>query len=157
MSSLFVDRSAVSAQHLSVLLHGQGLRGPAAGVPDDQRLHLHCSIQPQYPGGSFQLNFTSINSANTYYSLPAVNHSAHFLFPSTEPAHQGSYSCVYHLFVFSHNFSSESRLLSVSVTGELLHFIRLYKVYIYNNAGYLRVRCFTMNRSMKQSHPLHYI
>ncbi|KAJ4922668.1 hypothetical protein JOQ06_029520 [Pogonophryne albipinna] len=53
---------------------------------------ISCSIQPQYPGGSFQLNFTSINSANTYYSLPAVNHSAHFLFPSAEPAHQGSYS-----------------------------------------------------------------
>ncbi|KAI9531393.1 hypothetical protein NQZ68_041832 [Dissostichus eleginoides] len=77
---------------------------------------ISCSIQPQLPGGSFQLNFTSINSANNYYSLPAVNHSAHFLFPSAEPAHQGSYSCIYHLFVFSHNFSSESRLLSVSVT-----------------------------------------
>ncbi|KAF3848463.1 hypothetical protein F7725_014960, partial [Dissostichus mawsoni] len=48
--------------------------------------------------------------------MPAVNHSAHFLFPSADPAHQGSYSCVYHLFVFSHNFSSESRLLSVTVT-----------------------------------------
>ncbi|KAI9535762.1 hypothetical protein NQZ68_040731 [Dissostichus eleginoides] len=80
---------------------------------------ISCSIQPQYPGGSFQLNFTSINSANNYYSLPAVNHSAHFLFPSAEPAHQGSYSCVYHVFVFSHNFSSESRLLSVSVTGHI--------------------------------------
>ncbi|KAF3839055.1 hypothetical protein F7725_017772, partial [Dissostichus mawsoni] len=67
---------------------------------------ISCSIQPQYPGGSFQLNFTSINSANTYYSEPAVNHSAHFLFPAAEPAHQGSYSCVYH-----------SRLLSVTVTG----------------------------------------
>ncbi|KAL3041150.1 hypothetical protein OYC64_019374 [Pagothenia borchgrevinki] len=78
---------------------------------------ISCSIQPQYPGGSFQLNFTSINSANTYYSLPAVNHSAHFLFPSAEPAHQGSYSCVYHVFVFAHNFSSESRLLSVSITA----------------------------------------
>ncbi|KAF3834553.1 hypothetical protein F7725_027117 [Dissostichus mawsoni] len=77
---------------------------------------ISCSIQPQYPGGSFLLNFTSINSANTYYSEPAVNHSAHFLFPSAEPAHQGNYSCVYHLFVFSHNFSSESRLLSVTVT-----------------------------------------
>ncbi|KAI9540720.1 hypothetical protein NQZ68_038391 [Dissostichus eleginoides] len=77
---------------------------------------ISCSIQPQYPGGSFQLNFTSINSANNYYSEPAVNHAAHFLFPSAEPAHQGNYSCFYHLFVFSQNFSSESRLLSVSVT-----------------------------------------
>ncbi|KAI9520270.1 hypothetical protein NQZ68_020170 [Dissostichus eleginoides] len=78
---------------------------------------ISCSIQPQYPGGSFQLNFTSINSANNYYSEPAVNHSAHFLFPAAEPAHQGSYSCVYHVSAYSQDFSSESRLLSVTVTG----------------------------------------
>ncbi|KAL3048619.1 hypothetical protein OYC64_007216 [Pagothenia borchgrevinki] len=77
---------------------------------------ISCSIQPQYPGGSFQLNFTSINSANNYYSEPAVNHSAHFLFPAAEPAHQGNYSCVYHVSAFSQDFSSESRLLSVTVT-----------------------------------------
>ncbi|XP_042345412.1 scavenger receptor cysteine-rich type 1 protein M130-like [Plectropomus leopardus] len=74
-----------------------------------------CSIQPQYPGGSFQLTFTSINSAQKY-TQPAVNHSANFLFPDAEPAHQGSYSCVYHILVFSHNFSSESRLLSLTVS-----------------------------------------
>ncbi|KAM6932171.1 scavenger receptor cysteine-rich type 1 protein M130-like [Lycodopsis pacificus] len=73
-----------------------------------------CSIQPQYPGGSFQLTFTASNSAHKY-AQPAVNHSAHFLFAAAEPAHQGSYSCVYHLYVFSHNFSSESRLLSLTV------------------------------------------
>ncbi|XP_075935013.1 scavenger receptor cysteine-rich type 1 protein M160-like [Anarhichas minor] len=73
-----------------------------------------CSIQPQYPGGSFHLTFTSSNSADNY-TQPAVNHSAHFLFPAAEPAHQGSYSCVYHLYVFNHNFSSESRLLSITV------------------------------------------
>ncbi|KAI9532461.1 hypothetical protein NQZ68_031985, partial [Dissostichus eleginoides] len=78
---------------------------------------ISCSIQPQYPGGSFQLNFTSINSANTYDTQPAVNHSAHFLFPAAEPAHQGSYSCVYHVSAVSQDFSSESRLLSVTVTG----------------------------------------
>ncbi|XP_034073824.1 antigen WC1.1-like [Gymnodraco acuticeps] len=83
---------------------------------------ISCSIQPQYPGGSFQLNFTSINSASNYYSETAVNHSAHFLFPAAEPAHQGSYSCVYHVSAFSQDFSSESRLLSVTVTGELLEF-----------------------------------
>ncbi|XP_034080277.1 uncharacterized protein LOC117551474 [Gymnodraco acuticeps] len=77
---------------------------------------ISCSIQPQYPGGSFQLNFTSINSASNYYSETAVNHSAHFLFPAAEPAHQGSYSCVYHVSAFSQDFS-ESRLLSVTVTG----------------------------------------
>ncbi|XP_034092857.1 scavenger receptor cysteine-rich type 1 protein M130-like [Gymnodraco acuticeps] len=35
----------------------------------------------------------------------------------SEPAHQVTNSCVYHLFVFSHNFSSESRLLSVTLSG----------------------------------------
>ncbi|XP_037652400.1 scavenger receptor cysteine-rich type 1 protein M130-like [Sebastes umbrosus] len=75
---------------------------------------ISCSIQPQYPGGSFQLNFTSSTSALNYIE-PAVNHSAHFLFPAAEPAHQGSYSCVYHVYVFSHNFSSESRLISLTV------------------------------------------
>ncbi|KAK5924461.1 hypothetical protein CgunFtcFv8_001324 [Champsocephalus gunnari] len=73
---------------------------------------ISCSIQPQYPGGSFLLSSSTDN-----YTQPAVNHSAHFLFPAAEPAHQGNYSCVYHLFVFSHNFSSESRLLSVTVTA----------------------------------------
>ncbi|XP_053197812.1 scavenger receptor cysteine-rich type 1 protein M130-like [Scomber japonicus] len=76
---------------------------------------ISCSVQPQYPGGSFQLTFTSSNT--TYnYTQPAVNHSADFLFPAADPAHQGNYSCVYGVYVFSHNFSSESRLLSLTVT-----------------------------------------
>ncbi|KAK5910503.1 hypothetical protein CesoFtcFv8_004331 [Champsocephalus esox] len=73
---------------------------------------ISCSIQPQYPGGSFLLSSSTHN-----YTQPAVNHSAHFLFPAAEPAHQGNYSCVYHVSAFSQNFSSESRLLSVTVTG----------------------------------------
>ncbi|XP_029941750.1 uncharacterized protein LOC115383708 [Salarias fasciatus] len=78
---------------------------------------ISCSIQPQYPGGSFQLTFTSSNTS--YKSTqPAVNHSAHFLFPAAEPAHRGNYSCVYHLHVFGHDFWSESRLLSLSVSGK---------------------------------------
>ncbi|XP_078017999.1 scavenger receptor cysteine-rich type 1 protein M130-like [Epinephelus lanceolatus] len=84
---------------------------------------ISCSIQPQYPGGSFQLTFTSSNSTHNY-TQPAVNHSAYFLFPEAEPAHQGSYSCVYHLYVFSHNFSSESRLLSVTVSDPTPFIIR---------------------------------
>ncbi|XP_038590423.1 uncharacterized protein LOC119914948 [Micropterus salmoides] len=76
---------------------------------------ISCSIQPQYPGGSFQLAFTSSITSH-YYTQPAVNHSAHFLFPAAEPAHQGSYSCVYHVHVFSHDFSSESRRLSLTVS-----------------------------------------
>ncbi|XP_059208618.1 scavenger receptor cysteine-rich type 1 protein M160-like [Centropristis striata] len=75
---------------------------------------ISCSIQAQYPGGSFQLTFSSSNSAQNF-TQPAVYHSAHFLFPAAEPAHQGSYSCVYHVHVFSHDFSSESRQLSLTV------------------------------------------
>lgn len=76
---------------------------------------ISCFIQPQYPGGSFQLTFNKAYK----HTQAAVNHSAHFLFPAAEPAHQGNYSCVYHVHVFFHNFSSESRLLSVTVSGNL--------------------------------------
>ncbi|XP_067451818.1 scavenger receptor cysteine-rich type 1 protein M130-like [Thunnus thynnus] len=85
---------------------------------------ISCSVQPQYPGGSFQLTFTSSNTAHNY-TQPAVNHSADFLFPAADPAHQGSYSCVYGVYVFDHNFSSESRLLSLTVTDPTVHIIRL--------------------------------
>ncbi|XP_038589006.1 uncharacterized protein LOC119914078 [Micropterus salmoides] len=88
---------------------------------------ISCSIQPQYPGGSFQLAFTSFITSHNY-TLPAVNHSAHFLFPAAEPAHQGSYSCVYHVHVFSHDFTSESRRLSLTVsdpTGLLIKVVVL--------------------------------
>ncbi|XP_044199826.1 uncharacterized protein LOC122975443 isoform X1 [Thunnus albacares] len=85
---------------------------------------ISCSVQPQYPGGSFQLTFTSSNTAHNY-TQPAVNHSADFLFPAADPAHQGSYSCVYGVYVFDHNFFSESRLLSLTVTDPTVHIIRL--------------------------------
>ncbi|XP_053197808.1 scavenger receptor cysteine-rich type 1 protein M130-like [Scomber japonicus] len=85
---------------------------------------ISCSVQPQYPGGSFQLTFTSSNTAYNY-TQPAVNHSADFLFPAADPAHQGNYSCVYGVYVFSHNFSSESRLLSLTVTGPKVFIITL--------------------------------
>ncbi|XP_074517822.1 scavenger receptor cysteine-rich type 1 protein M130-like [Sebastes fasciatus] len=80
----------------------------------DSTFTISCSVQPQYPGGSFHLTFTSSTSALNY-TQPAVNHSAHFLFPAAEPAHQGSYRCVYHVYVFSHDFFSESRLISLTV------------------------------------------
>ncbi|KAM9343950.1 scavenger receptor cysteine-rich type 1 protein M130-like [Pholidichthys leucotaenia] len=85
-------------------------------VPKGSSFTISCSIQPQYPGGSFQLTFTSSDEAHNL-TQPAVNHSADFLFAAAEPAHQGSYSCVYHVYIFSHNFSSESGLLSVTVPG----------------------------------------
>ncbi|XP_067433395.1 scavenger receptor cysteine-rich type 1 protein M160-like isoform X2 [Thunnus thynnus] len=79
---------------------------------------ISCSVLPQYPGGSFQLTFTSSNTAHNY-TQPAVNHSADFLFPAADPTHQGNYSCVYGVYVFDHNFSSESRLLSLTVTDSV--------------------------------------
>uniref|UniRef100_A0A8C7KFL4 Deleted in malignant brain tumors 1 protein-like n=1 Tax=Oncorhynchus kisutch TaxID=8019 RepID=A0A8C7KFL4_ONCKI len=78
---------------------------------------ITCSTQPQYPGGSFLLTFTGSNRTQTQ---PAVNHSAAFLFPAADDSHQGTYSCVYENYVFSHNFSSESELLSLTITASPL-------------------------------------
>uniref|UniRef100_A0A8C7HI81 SRCR domain-containing protein n=1 Tax=Oncorhynchus kisutch TaxID=8019 RepID=A0A8C7HI81_ONCKI len=75
---------------------------------------ITCSTQPQYPGGSFHLTFTGSNRTQTQ---PAVNHSAAFLFPAADYSHQGNYRCVYDNYVFSHNFSSESELFSLTITG----------------------------------------
>ncbi|KAK7945272.1 hypothetical protein WMY93_001000, partial [Mugilogobius chulae] len=38
----------------------------------------------------------------------AVNHSAHFWFSDTGPAHKGNYVCVFHQRVLNHNFSSQA-------------------------------------------------
>eukprot|EP00063_Salmo_salar_P064450 XP_014039285.1 PREDICTED: uncharacterized protein LOC106592459 [Salmo salar] len=78
---------------------------------------ITCSTQPQYPGGSFLLTFTGSNRTQTH---PAVNHSAAFLFPAADDSHQGNYRCVYENYVFSHNFSSESELLSLTITASPL-------------------------------------
>uniref|UniRef100_A0A8C7KSW0 Deleted in malignant brain tumors 1 protein-like n=1 Tax=Oncorhynchus kisutch TaxID=8019 RepID=A0A8C7KSW0_ONCKI len=78
---------------------------------------ITCSTQPQYPGGSFLLTFTGSNRTQIQ---PAVNHSAAFLFPAADDSHQGNYSCVYDNYVFSHNFSSESELLSLTITASPL-------------------------------------
>ncbi|XP_045075826.1 deleted in malignant brain tumors 1 protein-like [Coregonus clupeaformis] len=78
---------------------------------------ITCSTQPEYPGGSFLLTFTGSNRTQTQ---PAVNHSAAFLFPAADDSHQGNYSCVYDNYVFSHNFSSESELLNLTVTASPL-------------------------------------
>ncbi|KAK2820172.1 hypothetical protein Q5P01_023131 [Channa striata] len=85
---------------------------------------VSCTTQPQYPGGSFQLTYTSSDTTHKYFQ-PAVNHSAHFQFPAAQPAHQGNFSCLYHLYVFSHNFTSESRLLVLTVLDPTVFIIRL--------------------------------
>ncbi|XP_023206710.1 scavenger receptor cysteine-rich type 1 protein M130-like isoform X1 [Xiphophorus maculatus] len=74
-----------------------------------------CSIRPQYEGGSFQLIFSTSNYTQNQ-TLPAVNHSALFLFSAAGHAHQGTYRCVYHVYVFSYNFSSISQPLNLTVS-----------------------------------------
>uniref|UniRef100_A0A6Q2X731 SRCR domain-containing protein n=1 Tax=Esox lucius TaxID=8010 RepID=A0A6Q2X731_ESOLU len=69
-----------------------------------------------YPGGSFLLTFIGSNRTQTQ-TQPAVNHSTVFLFPAADDSHQGNYRCVYNNYVFSHNFSSESQLLFLTITG----------------------------------------
>ncbi|XP_032396244.1 scavenger receptor cysteine-rich type 1 protein M130 [Etheostoma spectabile] len=84
---------------------------------------ISCSILPQYPGGSFQLIFNTPDPEQKNYTLPAVNHSAHFLFSAADPTHRGEYRCVYHLYVFSHNFSSESRPLHLTLAASVTHLV----------------------------------
>ncbi|XP_072293682.1 scavenger receptor cysteine-rich type 1 protein M130-like [Eucyclogobius newberryi] len=80
------------------------------------KFRVKCSVEPQFPGGSFQLLSPSVNLTQNH-TLPAVNHSAHFLFSDTGPAHKGNYTCVYLLQVFDHAFSSQSHALQLYVGG----------------------------------------
>ncbi|XP_056227161.1 scavenger receptor cysteine-rich type 1 protein M130-like [Seriola aureovittata] len=82
--------------------------------PSIDYVHVSCSIKPQYPGGFFQLIVFTSSTTHTY-TEKAVNHTAHFLFPAGFHGHQVNYSCVYHIYVFSHNFSSQSWLLCLSI------------------------------------------
>lgn len=107
---------------ISVLSSGGGAsEGGAPQVSTGSSFTIRCSAQPRFPGGSFQLLFTSPRSSprsSPRYTQPAVNHAADFLFPAAEPAHQGSYSCVYSVNVSSRLFSISSPTLSLS--GESL-------------------------------------
>ncbi|XP_055084795.1 uncharacterized protein LOC129457057 [Periophthalmus magnuspinnatus] len=78
------------------------------------KFRVECSVEPKYPGGSFQL-LSPTAPLGQNHTLPAVNHSAHFLFSDTGSAHKGNYTCVYHLHVFNHNFSSQSPTLQLSL------------------------------------------
>ncbi|XP_034543436.1 scavenger receptor cysteine-rich type 1 protein M130-like [Notolabrus celidotus] len=91
---------------------------------DDQQQEAHlvkdhsftftCSVKPQYPGGHFRLVFTGFNQTSSF-TKPAVNHSARFRFDAADKTHKGNYSCVYHHFIFSQNFSSESLSFTVAL------------------------------------------
>ncbi|AWP19611.1 putative scavenger receptor cysteine-rich type 1 protein M130-like [Scophthalmus maximus] len=80
------------------------------------------STEPQYQGGSFHLLFTTSDTAQNY-TLPAVDHSAHFLFSAARSAHRGDYTRVYHVYIFTYNFSSESRPLHLIVSASVTELI----------------------------------
>ncbi|KAL7860901.1 hypothetical protein AOLI_G00172500, partial [Acnodon oligacanthus] len=80
-----------------------------------------CSTKPQYPGGSFHLEF---NGSNITRTQSAVNHSTTFFFPEADFVHQGNYSCVYEVTVSSRTFSSPTtEHLVVTVKASLAPFI----------------------------------
>ncbi|XP_072549833.1 uncharacterized protein [Salminus brasiliensis] len=91
------------------------LEGPE--VTRGYSFSIICSIQPQYPGGSFHLEFSGSNITRTD---SAVNHSTTFSFPQADYVHQGNYSCVYNVTVSSRSFSSNSELLAVTVKASLV-------------------------------------
>ncbi|XP_046872968.1 scavenger receptor cysteine-rich type 1 protein M130-like, partial [Hypomesus transpacificus] len=112
---LFQPRISLSSSMLGVSQdQQQGLQ-----VFRDHSFTITCSIQPQYPGGSFHLTFTGSNTTLTH-TLTAVNHSTNFLFLAADHAHQGNYSCVYEVYVFPHDFTFESELLSLTVAANPL-------------------------------------
>nr|XP_055037252.1 deleted in malignant brain tumors 1 protein-like [Misgurnus anguillicaudatus] len=65
---------------------------------------ITCSSESQYSGGFFSL----FSGSNIISSKPAVNHSAVFIFPEADYSHEGNYSCVYKVNVFSRNFRSDA-------------------------------------------------
>ncbi|XP_036445311.1 uncharacterized protein LOC118821009 [Colossoma macropomum] len=81
---------------------------------------INCSTQPQYPGGSFHLEF----SGSRNRALLAVNHSTTFFFDKANFVHQGNYSCVYEVNVSSCTFNSPTtELLDVTVKVSPIPFI----------------------------------
>uniref|UniRef100_A0A3B4BWH3 Ig-like domain-containing protein n=1 Tax=Pygocentrus nattereri TaxID=42514 RepID=A0A3B4BWH3_PYGNA len=81
---------------------------------------ITCSIEPQYPGGSFHLEFSGTRNR----TQSAVNHSNTFFFPKADFVDQGNYSCVYEVTVSSRTFSSPTtELLAVTVKVSPVPFI----------------------------------
>ena len=77
------------------------------------------TFNPTESNGTF--NLTEFNTTRDH-AQPDVNRSENFLFanfrfPAANHSHQGNYSCTYHLYVFNHNFSSKSEVLSLTVKG----------------------------------------
>lgn len=85
--TLYVYRSFGSGKYLCLLRWRSCHRTPRKDpVPRGSKFTIIWSREPEYPGGSFQL--ISASSNTTFSSTqPAVNHSAHFLYPSAELTH----------------------------------------------------------------------
>ncbi|XP_071027712.1 uncharacterized protein [Oncorhynchus clarkii lewisi] len=81
---------------------------------------ITCSIQPQYPGGLFYLDFSGSNRTET---KPAVNHSASFHFPVAEYKDQGKYSCSYVVNVSTWSFRSDNSELAVTIRAFMVPII----------------------------------
>ncbi|XP_053474013.1 uncharacterized protein LOC128603532 [Ictalurus furcatus] len=108
---LYRETASTSPRSNSITITVVNLQQPnisfsAAGGPEVTRgysFSIICSTEPQYPGGSFHLNFSGSNITSTQ---SAVNHSAVFLFPEADFVHQGIYSCTYEVNVSSLIFTS---------------------------------------------------
>ncbi|XP_067362994.1 scavenger receptor cysteine-rich type 1 protein M130-like isoform X2 [Channa argus] len=112
------------------------------------RFTISCSIQPQFQGGSFQLILTT-SAVSQNFTLPAVNHSARFLFSAAVHTHQGDYRCVYHVCVFNHNFSSASQQLSLTVSASLTDLIIRVSVVTVMLFSAALLFCFKATRGQK--------
>ncbi|XP_064844655.1 uncharacterized protein LOC135555824 isoform X1 [Oncorhynchus masou masou] len=96
-----------------------GLQGPE--VTRGHSFSITCSIQPQYPGGLFYLDFSGSNRTETE---PAVNHSASFHFPVADYTDQGNYSCIYEVNVSTLSFhSTKTELLTVGIRASIVPII----------------------------------
>ncbi|KAI5097072.1 scavenger receptor cysteine-rich type 1 protein M130-like [Silurus meridionalis] len=79
------------------------LQSDSSEVKEGFGFSIICSTEPQYPGGSFTLDF---NGSNITKTQSAVNHSANFLFPVADFVHQGNYYCTYEVNMSSRIFTS---------------------------------------------------
>ncbi|KAJ3614395.1 hypothetical protein NHX12_017969 [Muraenolepis orangiensis] len=87
--------------------------GDSVTVPKGHSFTITCSVQPQYPGGTFNLLFAGTNT--TAYTQPAINHTAHFLFPAAVTANRGKYTCVYLITFHTKPLTSESSILTINI------------------------------------------
>uniref|UniRef100_A0A1A8HNV2 SRCR domain-containing protein n=2 Tax=Nothobranchius kuhntae TaxID=321403 RepID=A0A1A8HNV2_NOTKU len=107
-------------------------------VPIGSDFSIMCSTKPQYQGSSFQLIFIISNSTQN---------------STADPAHQGTYSCVYHVSVYSHNFWSRSQPLSLTVSGSLTDLIIRPVVVLLGLVGSVLLYIYFKTSSSQKSGP----